>query len=540
TSYGWRFLNLVVGALMVGVIYLFGKRLLGSTLFASIAAGLMLFDGFHFTQSRIATPEITVAFLTLTTLYAFYRFWLASRVRIAPLVSRALNARLSIALVIGTAVAFGLTILCLHLVHDTGQGAEFLLFFYFELGIYVAVRLLLPRFVNSPLLVSYADGATVRAGSLRTPDGGSIDLGRRQAVAGETSQAQQGGGLAIADEDLRIVYASSGEERYTTPEGEAQFAPAGTMRVGEAVTSGNDGMLWLFVLAISAGLLGASKWNGLFDFFVVWLIVALVVVQPYVVPLLRGMGLTAVRRPALWGNPYGFSFDLVVAAMLFIGGTIYALTYIPYFSLGHSLSDLIGLQKEMFGYHYDLVATHPYSSKWWQWPLLQIPISYYYTDTRHGALANNPAACCLMEILALPNPIIWWTGLISVPFIAWLAWKERNKGYTLLVTAYFLQWLPWILSPRISFEYHFFPNLAIIVLADAVLLQRIWQRKATATIGPYGYPQVAVIGYLVLAVSAFIFWYPVVAGTPETWNAWDARMLPPLEGNNWINPHPGQ
>jgi hypothetical protein len=44
----------------------------------------------------------------------------------------------------------------------------------------------------------------------------------------------------------------------------------------------------------------------------------------------------------------------------------------------------------------------------------------------------------------------------------------------------------------------------------------------------------------VATVAAFIFWYPVVAGTPETWNAWNARMLTPLEGSNWINPHPGK
>jgi len=31
-------------------------------------------------QSRIATPEITVAFFSLLTLYAFYRLWLATQV----------------------------------------------------------------------------------------------------------------------------------------------------------------------------------------------------------------------------------------------------------------------------------------------------------------------------------------------------------------------------------------------------------------------------------------------------------------------------
>ena len=41
TSWGWRFMNLVVGALMVLVLYCFAKRMLGSTFFASLAAGLL-------------------------------------------------------------------------------------------------------------------------------------------------------------------------------------------------------------------------------------------------------------------------------------------------------------------------------------------------------------------------------------------------------------------------------------------------------------------------------------------------------------------
>ncbi len=64
TALGWRFLNVVVGALMVGVLYVFAKRLTGSTFFAAVATKrMLLFDGFHYVQSRTpATPEITVAF----------------------------------------------------------------------------------------------------------------------------------------------------------------------------------------------------------------------------------------------------------------------------------------------------------------------------------------------------------------------------------------------------------------------------------------------------------------------------------------------
>jgi dolichyl-phosphate-mannose--protein O-mannosyl transferase len=248
--------------------------------------------------------------------------------------------------------------------------------------------------------------------------------------------------------------------------------------------------------------------------------------------------------PATWGNPFGFSLDVVVAGMLFVGGVIYVLCYIPYFSLGHNFGDLVGLQQQMFGYHYDLKATHPYGSKWWQWPFIGRPISYYYHDWRVGDQTQNPLACCVAEIIALPNPAVWWLGLVSVPFIAWLGIRERNKGYLLLVTAYLLQWLPWATSPRVAFEYHFFPNLAIICLADAVLLQRLWrygQRQLSA--GGFsvklagwtaGWPQLAVVGYLGLVVGLFVYFYPVLAGLHVPWQVWDDRMWHFIMHNAWI------
>jgi dolichyl-phosphate-mannose--protein O-mannosyl transferase len=124
-----------------------------------------------------------------------------------------------------------------------------------------------------------------------------------------------------------------------------------------------------------------------------------------------------------------------------------------------------------------------------------------------------------------------------VPYIAWLAFRERNKGYALLVTAYFLQWLPWMTSPRVAFEYHFFPNLAIICLANAVLLQRAWRYGAgLAAAGTRGWqwPRIAVGGYLALVVYLFAFFYPVWAGLHVPWDVWDARMWHWLMKNQWV------
>ncbi|MEO6991658.1 MAG: glycosyltransferase family 39 protein [Candidatus Baltobacteraceae bacterium] len=535
-AYGWRFDNVVIGALMVFVMYVFAKRLLRSTVWATVCAGLLAFDGFHFVQSRIATPEITVAFFSLTTLYALYRFWIARQIRVAPLVTRTLATAQSVTFALGTLAA---ALLTATVVRGQTRAAHVVAFLYLELAVYLIARVVVPRFVRGPRQISYADGSATVGGTLTTFDGGRISA-KGNAVAGERTRPERGGAaLAYADEDLTISYQRDGTEVYRTPEGSARFCADGELSVEGARVDARAGTLWMWLLALSGGCLAASKWNGLFDFFVIFGIVIAVAAQGAWTPVLRAVGLATRFAPAQWGNPRGFSVDIAIATFAFVAATIYALTYIPYFGLGHNLGDLVSLQQQMFGYHYDLHATHPYSSKWWQWPLLEIPISYYYKDFRPVAQSGNGAACCVSEIMALPNPLIWWLGLISVPFMAYLGWRERNKGYALLTAAYLLQWLPWIASPRIAFEYHFFPNLAIIVLADGVLLHRVWQAARTVTEGP-AWPRIAVGVYLAAVFVAFIFWYPVVAGTHLSYDAWNARMLTGLMHNLWINPHPGQ
>jgi Gpi18-like mannosyltransferase/predicted membrane-bound dolichyl-phosphate-mannose-protein mannosyltransferase len=501
SAFGWRFLNVVIGALTVGVLYAFAKRLTSSTLFASLAALMLVCDGFHFVQSRIATPEITVAFFALTTLYAFYRLWIAAQVARKP--ERA-NSRyatvLAIVLAVGAlfsaAFAYGITNLGPSNSPDFTTWSLAVAFLWFEGLVYLIARAVLPRLLSLRSTTSYADGTRVE-GTGKMP----------VVVLPEGTQLARAGRVSAEGDELVRSAERDGTLTYTTPVAGAVFAPVGTMRVAGVTIDANDARVWLIVLAISGACLAASKWNGLFDFFVVWGLIAAVVAQ-------RWLG-----RPAVFGNPFGIGLDLVVTAMFVVGGAVYTLCYVPFFHLGHNFVDMVAMQHGMYWYHSNLKATHPYASQWWQWPILQRPISYYYHDFRTGAALNNGAACCVSEIIALPNPFVWWLGLLSVPFVGVLAYIERNKGYVLLVTAYFLQWLPWIGSPRIAFEYHFYPNLAIIVLANAILLQRIWNWRAAELYG-----RIAVGAYAFFVVLAFAFFYPILAGHPIPWDAWQARM----------------
>jgi dolichyl-phosphate-mannose--protein O-mannosyl transferase len=513
TGLGWRFLNVVIGALMVGVLYAFAKRLTGSTLFAAAAAGMLLLDGFHFVQSRIATPEITVAFFSLCVLYAFYRVWTASAARSArvPALSRSNAIVFAAFLGVGAVAGAGLATALVELGPHT-RGPELrpdawvVAFLYVEIAFYLAARWFASRRPDALQVASYADGSRYELtngvpAALVLPEGERVEL-----AGGKTGDAAR-----REDEGAVRSYRRDGELVYSTPAGGATFAPDGTMKASGGSIRPGEMWRWMGWLALASGALAASKWNGLFDFFVVWLCAAGVVAQRF------------VRRAAVFGNPFVMPLDVLAGAMLLVAGAVYVLCYIPFFTLGHNFVDMIALQTEMFNYHDHLVATHPYASSWWQWPILERPISYYYHDFRTGIGTNDPTACCVAEILALPNPFVWWFGLLTVPLVGWYAWFERNRGYALLVLAYFLQWLPWILSPRIAFEYHFFPNLAIIVLCNAIVLQKLWNWIPSGAPSPF-IPRLGVGIYLAVVVWAFIFFYPVLAGQHVTWEAWHARM----------------
>ena len=507
TGIGWRFLNVVVGALMVGVLYAFAKRLTGSTAFAAFGAGMLALDGFHYVQSRIATPEISVALFSLLTLYAFYRLWLAAQVASGPRFDGTAS-RIAFAVTLGAGVvAATVAAIVAPSLGPVKIGAGFatatrvvLAGWVFIVCWLVGRVVVAPRFARG-MRTSYADGTRILTG-------GTLP----RAVAPDDSEAPLDGSAGVLaeerDGELARTIDRAGTLTYATPAATAVYRAGATVTVGERTWHAREARLWWLALALAAGLLAATKWNGLFDFGVVWAVVAALCAQRF------------LRRPALFGNPFGVPLDVIAAGMIVVGGIVYLLAYAPWFAFGHGLSDLVEMQWQMYNYHAHLQATHPYASQWWQWPLLDKPILYYAHYPPTGA------ACCVSTIRALPNPIVWWLGLVSVPFAAWLAYRERNKGCALLVVAYLFQWLPWVASPRLAFEYHFFPNLAIIVLCNAVLLQRVWQRARDGE----AWPRYAVLAYGAAVVAAFVYFFPMISGFPISWDAYNARIWNP----HWI------
>jgi dolichyl-phosphate-mannose--protein O-mannosyl transferase len=390
-SYGWRFLDVVFGALAVSVLYLLIRRMTGSTLVATYGAGLFMFDGMHFVQSRIATPESFVVVFALATLYALYVCWVQAEAGPVPAPPGLLQR--GAAAVVCAALA---------------AGAAWL------------------RFPHESLAAKLVAATVVFAG-------------------------------------LYAVY---------------------RLRAEPAALKSMPATL---LFAASFALLVASKWYG-----VMALGVALVIVL-----------CTRVFRK-----------DLFFATVVFVTGCIYFASYTPQFiglsdtpnapPRAYTLTDVVTMQYNAFEYHDHLRATHPYQSRWWQWPLELRPILYY---AEYGGQGNTRTAAM---IYTLPNPLILWVGLLTVPLVGYWGIKERNKAYCLLVLTYLAQWLPWIGSPRISFAYHFYVDIPLICACTAIVMRRVPKEIAAC--------------YFIAVAAAFVYFYPVLSGQTIPQAAWMQRM----------------
>lgn len=428
-SHGWRFLDVLFGAALVWLLYVFAKRITRSSLFAGYAAILLALDGMHFVQSRIATPESFVAFFSLATIYTFYRYWIADDTAVTRPAERPLRER---AFAAGAGLCAGIVVV---LARFPGESfiSKALVVVYVALVVYVVFRV----FVEP----------------------------RRTGVASPVKEARN---------------------------------------------------LWLLLFAISISCLVTSKWYGVMAVGVAATILA---VEWW----------SRRRRPAARAS---LQLSLFIPGVLFVLGTIYAASYIPQFAglsdtLGapprqYSLTDVVQSQYGMYEYHAHLVATHPYASKWWEWPLDLRPV-LYYANYGHDAKGNITTASM---IYSLPNPFILWMGVLCVPIVGFLAWRRRNKGYALIVITYLFQWLPWMRSPRIAWIYHFYVDIPLVCVCVAVVASLAWE-KARREPDIATLIRIGVFGYLALVAFSFWYFYPELAGMPLPYADWQSHLWLP-------------
>lgn len=231
--------------------------------------------------------------------------------------------------------------------------------------------------------------------------------------------------------------------------------------------------IFLVLTGISLGLGLSVKWITLA--FIAPAIALLVVLwlsgKPRVKKLFKVRGKEALFKTigATRANLRPFYYYLVFLALVPVALYLWIFSFhVPFDSTGESIW---GIHKQIFNYHHNLTATHPYGSSWWSWPILERPVLYYF---------KSPAGQW-SSITALGNPIIWWTGLAALAYGAWRFVKTRNLALGLVLFAFIAHFGPWALIDRVLFIYHYMGGLPFLMIVMAYALGQSWAWKPKDT-----------------------------------------------------------
>lgn len=178
---------------------------------------------------------------------------------------------------------------------------------------------------------------------------------------------------------------------------------------------------------------------------------------------------------------------------LIIPPAVYLLAYLPFFLSGHTPAQFWELQNQMWWYHTNLKATHSYSSPWWSWPLNLYPV-WYFVNYKDNTVAN---------IYGSGNPVLFWLGSVAVVLTLWEAIKKRSQKLLTVILGVLVFWLPWSVSPRIMFLYHFAPCVPFLALTLGHQLGLDWEDKKRRRF---------VYIILSLILISFILVYPFLTG----------------------------
>ncbi|MBI2337805.1 phospholipid carrier-dependent glycosyltransferase [Candidatus Daviesbacteria bacterium] len=186
---------------------------------------------------------------------------------------------------------------------------------------------------------------------------------------------------------------------------------------------------------------------------------------------------------------------LHLASFAVIPPIIYFLSYSPFFFIGHNLNQFKELQQQMWWYHTNLKATHSYSSPWWSWPLNLYPV-WYFVDYGKNTIAN---------IFASGNPALFWSGVIAVILTIREVILKKSLNLLIILLGFFSFWLPWSISPRIMFLYHFSPSVPFLSLALGYQLNKLLESSERKKLA---------ITILVLIILAFVLIFPFLTAVP--------------------------
>ena len=292
---------------------------------------------------------------------------------------------------------------------------------------------------------------------------------------------------------------------------------------------------WRWAAGFALGMACATKWSG------VWFVLAFGVMSVlWDVGMRRVIG---VRTLQAW---IGSALEGVLGAVA-IAGTAFAVYLASWTGwlitdggydrhwadtvpaaagfgwVPDGLRSLLHYHAEMLNFHTHLSSPHSYQSNAWSWLLQTRPTSFYY-ETRDLGADGCTVSKCSTEVLALGNPFIWWAATAALVHQGWRWFATRDWRSGAVVLAVLAGWLPWLgFQGRTIFTFYSVAFVPFLCMVLALSLGAILGPSAASdrrrTVGA------TVVGsFLLLAVVASWFFYPVWSAEVFPYTAWNLRM----------------
>ena len=283
---------------------------------------------------------------------------------------------------------------------------------------------------------------------------------------------------------------------------------------------------WIYpvLLGISLGCVICVKWSGLSYWAIsLTLVVLLLLLKLFRIEIEAKTKLISLSNKRMTG---------VLLCLIVVPALVYSALWIPDLKL-NTKYNFVETHQAFFNYHKNTVTqdAHPYCSKWYTWPLMQRPVSYYFEKLP----ADSGKKECFKNVHLFANPILyWWSSLAILLVTAWSLLqifsliKLKLIGQPCVITqplfaaifilcGYFACWLPWALVSRCTFLYHYQSASVFSFMALAVLLTKLYQIDSK-------YTKVAVAIILLSIFVSFVYWLPIQLGIPLEKSAFYQRM----------------